>query len=235
MIRIFFLMLTGFALPFKIYAQPGYYGLFPESSNQVLFVKTPHASSITGTMVLYERKNKNRPWKQVDAFPVTVGSSGLAWDETTIPPRNISLPAKHEGDGKSPAGIFKLGPVFSYHPLKKLRMPFKQVDSNDICVDDVSSVYYNRLTDADTVARKDWNSFEYMHRKDEQYEYGIWVRYNSDKTFAGRGSCIFLHVWVNMHTPTAGCTAMSKEKMIKTIRWIDERKKPVLVQVTDRK
>lgn len=173
------------------------------------------------------------PWKQVDAFPVTVGSSGIAWDETTLIPHDITLPAKREGDGKSPAGIFKLGPVFSYHPLKKLRLPFKQVDTADICVDDVSSVYYNRLTDADTVPHKDWNSFEYMHRKDEQYEYGIWVQYNNDKIFAGRGSCIFLHVWVNDHTPTAGCTAMSKEKMIKTIRWIDERKKPVLVQVTD--
>jgi L,D-peptidoglycan transpeptidase YkuD (ErfK/YbiS/YcfS/YnhG family) len=89
------------------------------------------------------------------------------------------------------------------------------VDTTDIYVDDVNSAYYNRLTDVDTVKNKDWNSFEYMKRMDDQYEYGIWVQYNPKNYTPGRGSCIFLHVWENDNTPTVGCTAMSKGNMLR--------------------
>ena len=58
-------------------------------------------------------------------------------------------------------------------------MPWQQVDSTDICVDDVKSAYYNQPLDKDSIAKQDWNSFEYMHRQDNAYEYGIWVLYNS--------------------------------------------------------
>ena len=94
-------------------------------------------------------------------------------------PHSSGLENKKEGDGKSPAGLFKLGPVFSYHSLEKVKMPWQQVDSTDICVDDVKSAYYNRPLDKDSIAKQDWNSFEYMHRQDNAYEYGIWVLYNS--------------------------------------------------------
>ena len=215
----------------QLKAQSIYFNLIPQNSAQLVLVKTPGKNSITGTMFLYERKNKK--WKALDSFPVTVGSSGIAWDSKALLPHNENEAVKKEGDGKSPAGIFKLGPVFSYHQLKKLKMPFVQVDTTKICVDDINSAYYNRLTDVDTVTHKDWNSFEYMRRKDDLYEYGVWVQYNSDTIFAGDGSCIFLHVWHNENTPTAGCTALSKENMIKLIRWLDEKKKTMLLQFAD--
>ena len=212
----------------QLKAQSIYFNLIPQKTDQVGLVKTPGKNSITGTMFLYERKRKK--WKALDSFPVTVGSNGIAWDSKTILPHNENGVVKKEGDGKSPAGIFKLGPVFSYHQLKKVSMPFEQVDTTEICVDDINSAYYNRLTDVDTVTHKNWNSFEYMRRKDDLYEYGVWVQYNSDTIFAGNGSCIFLHVWVNDKSPTAGCTAMSKEDMIKVINWLDAKKHPVLLQ-----
>lgn len=217
----------------KITAQCINCNLFPKKSAQVLFVKTSNDSSTTGELFLYQRSNKKGKWKIVDSFHVTVGRSGLAWDEKSgLLPQSGAV-TKKEGDGKSPAGIFKLGPVFSYNKIDKIKMPFQQVDTTDICVDDAGSIYYNRLIDVDTLAYKDWNSFEYMHRNDALYEYGVWVQYNSDKIFAGKGSCIFLHVWNNNSTPTSGCTAMSKENMIKIIHWLDARKNPVLVQVVD--
>ncbi|HRH59128.1 MAG TPA: L,D-transpeptidase family protein, partial [Chitinophagaceae bacterium] len=176
-------------------------------------------------------KNNGKPWKLKASFAVTVGRSGLAWDPSASLSHKKEAATKHEGDGKSPSGIFKLGPVFSYHTIGKIKMPFKQVDTNAICVDDIHSVYYNRLIQKDTVAQKDWNSFEYMHRNDAQYQYGVWVQYNSTIYEPGQGSCIFLHVWINDATPTSGCTAMSKENMLKLIDWLDESKNPVLVQV----
>ena len=201
-------------------------------NNQVLFVKTPSYNSIKGTMFLYERKNDHNKWKLVDSFPVTVGRSGLAKDVNANISFNNNMPVKQEGDGKSPSGIFKLGKVFSYHDIKKLHMPFVQVDTNFYCVDDVASSYYNTLIRQDT-AKPDFNSFEYMRRKDSLYEYGIWVLYNSDPVTNGNGSCIFLHIWNNENSPTSGCTAMAKENMLKLIHWLDEKRNPVLLQVVE--
>ena len=200
-----------------------------KNHNQVLFVKTRSNTSIYGTMILYERINQNTFWKAIDSFPIVVGEKGLGKDAQTTIVDKILAPKK-EGDGKSPAGIFPLGSVFSYHKMRKIKMPFVQVDTNFYCVDDARSIYYNTLVHADT-AKKPFNSFEYMKRRDNQYEYGVWVLYNSAPVVAGNGSCIFLHVWSNNHTGTSGCTAMSKMNILKLINWLDERKMPVMLQV----
>ena len=202
------------------------------NNNQVLFVKTPSFNSIKGSMFLYERKNDHSKWKLFDSFPVTVGRSGLAKDINASIPFNADIPTKHEGDGKSPSGIFKLGKVFSYHNIKNPHMPFVQVDTSFYCVDDAASSYYNTLIKQDT-AKHDFNSFEYMKRNDSLYEYGVWVLYNSDPVTKGNGSCIFLHIWNNENSPTSGCTAMARENMLKLIHWLDERKNPVLLQIVE--
>jgi D-alanyl-D-alanine dipeptidase len=202
------------------------------NSNQVVFVKTPSINSIHGKMFLYERKNYRKKWKLIDSFVVTVGRSGLAKDAQSDLVFNHSIPVKHEGDGKSPAGIFKLGKIFSYHAIQNLHMPFVQVDTNFYCVDDATSSYYNTLIVADT-AKHDYNSFEYMKRNDSLYEYGVWVLYNSAPVTAGNGSCIFLHVWKNEDSSTSGCTAMSKENIVKLIHWLDHKKDPVLLQIVE--
>jgi L,D-peptidoglycan transpeptidase YkuD (ErfK/YbiS/YcfS/YnhG family) len=207
------------------------YNSYLKSSNQVLFVTAPDWNATQGSMQLYSRTNKHYPWKLVNQFAVTLGRNGLAYDGHNILPRPVPVLIKHEGDGKSPAGIFSLGTVFSYHLLNDLKMPFKKIDTSDICVDDMRSSYYNTWVNTDTASHKDWNSFEHMKQNDDAYEYGVWVKYNSDKIFAGDGSCIFLHVWGSNTTPTSGCTAMEKQNMITIIHWLDDKQHPVLLQL----
>ena len=215
----------------SIRAQPiAAFNPYLTGSNQVLYVKTTNADSIQGTMLLYERKNSRKRWKRADSFAVVVGRAGLAKAPQTSIPFSNNIPVKKEGDGKSPAGIFLLGDVFSYHYLHNLHMPFVQVDTNFYCVDDVTSSYYNTLIVKDT-ATATFNSFEYMKRNDELYEYGVWVLYNSTPVAAGNGSCIFIHIWRNNHSGTAGCTAMAKENILKLIHWLDKKKNPALLQV----
>lgn len=199
------------------------------NTNQVLFVKTGGVDSVRGTMFLYERKNNKAAWKRTDSFAIVVGKNGLAKDARS-PVSFTGLTMKKEGDGKSPAGIFPLGIVFSYHDLKNLKMRFKQVDTLCHCVDDTASSYYNTLIVADT-AKQRYNSFEYMKRKDDFYEYGVWVLYNSHPVVAGNGSCIFIHIWKDESSGTSGCTAMAKENILKLIHWLDEGKHPVLLQM----
>ncbi len=197
---------------------------------QKLVVTTINWGDTKGVMRLMERNEKGAPWAVIDSFQILVGRSGMAPDGASQIAVNAAPVPKREGDGCSPAGIFTLGKVFSYHALPDLKMPFQQVDSTDLCVDDINSKYYNTLINDSLISDKDYKSFERMRRNDLQYEYGVWVNYNTNPQVSGNGSCIFLHIYLDPETPTSGCTAMSKANMIKLIYWLDESKQPLLVQ-----
>lgn len=224
--EIFFCFLTIFSTAQSI----NNFNNYLQNNNQIIFVKANSDSTIQATMFLYERKNQHKQWHLKDSFNVVIGKNGLGRDATSSINLNNINPIKHEGDGKSPAGVFPLGPVFSYHSIKHLHMPFVQVDTNFYCVDDMNSNYYNTLIKQDT-AQHNFNSFEYMKRNDELYEYGVWVNYNSSPVKSGNGSCIFLHIWRNENSGTAGCTAMTKEHILELIHWLNKKKNPVLLQI----
>jgi D-alanyl-D-alanine dipeptidase len=236
----YFVLLSCFGAcifePLFLAAQHGINGYNPylKASNQVVFVTAPDWNATQGTMQLYQRRDEHHPWKLVRQFAVTLGRNGLGFDRNSILPKPGRVVIKQEGDGKSPAGLFGLGPVFSYHSLNDLKMPFKKADTSDICVDDIHSASYNTWVNTDSVMQKDWNSFEYMQSKDDAYEYGVWVKYNSDKIFSGDGSCIFLHVWSGKNATTAGCTAMEKQNIIMLIHWLDASQHPVLLQLVEK-
>ena len=234
LMKIIFTIFFYLKLIFSKAQSINYFNNYLKNNDQVLFVKTNSDSTITGIMFLYERKNEHKQWRLTDSFNVVVGKKGLGKDATSSINLNNILIIKHEGDGKSPAGIFPLGPVFSYHKLKHLHMPFIQVDTNFYCVDDVNSSYYNTLIRQDTV-QYNFNSFEYMQRKDSLYEYGVWVKYNSNPVNPGNGSCIFIHIWQNENSGTAGCTATTKENILKLIYWLKKNKNPVLLQLVGNK
>lgn len=207
----------------------------PEISLQKIVVTTIAMNATNGSMDLYERNDSSSSWgSPVMTFPIMIGKSGLALDSMQFKHEEYGR-FKHEGDGCSPAGVFTLGKIFSYHDITDLKMPFEQVDVNDLCVDDVNSKYYNLLIDDDTINPRDYNSYERMEREDMQYEYGVWVNYNTAPQLPGMGSCIFLHIWKNPSHATSGCTAMSKENMLKLIYWLDEKKNPVLIQYVNTK
>jgi L,D-peptidoglycan transpeptidase YkuD (ErfK/YbiS/YcfS/YnhG family) len=80
------------------------------------------------------------------------------------------------------------------------------------------------------VPRVDWSSAERM-REIEQYRIGAMVEYNAAPPRAGRGSCIFLHVWGGPGTSTAGCTAMPERALREVVLWLDRARRPMLVQL----
>jgi D-alanyl-D-alanine dipeptidase len=69
-----------------------------------------------------------------------------------------------------------------------------------------------------------------MMRTDDLYKWGIVVAHNPAAQ-PGAGSCIFLHIWKNSSAPTAGCTAMAEEDLVKLLRWLDPTARPILVQM----
>ena len=213
-------------------------------STQLIVVTTPDWDTVQGHMQRYERATPQQPWRAVsEPIAIVVGKHGLglgsgvvATDKPNI--RAASDPVKHEGDGKSPAGVFTFGTAFGYasQPLSGMKLPYLELTPSIECVDDISSKHYNRIVDRATVV-PDWNSSEHMRNTGESYRWGIVVDHNNIAGDSAHmpvprgGSCIFLHIWQDASHGTAGCTAMPQSNVEELLRWIDPERYPLLVQL----
>lgn len=203
-------------------------------SLQAVVVTTEDWKSVKGTARLFERANTKSNWKIIGkTFLVVVGKNGMAWSDglNDLPSDTGRLLMKIEGDGKSPAGIFSLSSAFgTIVKNDKIKMPFTKLEEWTECVDDVNSKHYNRIVNRMQVGVFDWKSSEKMLEIQPQYDLGVFVEHNFEKQ-AGAGSCIFLHIWTNSESGTAGCTAMEKANMERILYWLDAKKNPVLIQL----
>ncbi len=205
----------------------------PKECTQALLVLAPDDHAVSAKLWLMER-DETKGWHKFDGpFEVTLGHKGLAWgtgEHTVPPPANFGI--KHEGDGCSPAGVFRIPFAFGMAPSAAgLRLPYTPLTPNIIGVDDPKSRYYNQVVDSTKVAR-DWDSNEAMMRHDRLYSWGAFVSNNPSCT-PGNGSCIFLHVWPGPGKGTAGCTAMAEGDLKVVLAWLDPAKEPRLVQGLD--
>lgn len=203
-------------------------------SRQALVVTTKSWSAVSGEALMYERANTKSNWKVVGkSFPVVVGAKGMAWSDglNELPSDTGRLLMKTEGDGKSPAGIFNLSAAFGTNEKSsQIKLPYVKLEEFTECVDDVKSSHYNRIVNRMQVGNFDWKSSEKMLEIRPQYDLGVFVEHNAEKQ-AGGGSCIFLHIWKDANTGTAGCTAMARANMETVSDWLDEAKNPVLIQL----
>ncbi len=198
------------------------------NAQQMLLVTTPGWNRADGTLRRFEKQDGN--WVAVgDRVAVVVGKNGVGWDGITDPPPGTGQPVKKEGDGRSPAGIFRITDLFGFAATMEAKLPYRELTKTVECVDDPSSQTYNQIVDKKDIPNPDWNSSEKM-RTIDQYKIGAVVDYNSPKV-PDAGSCIFLHIWKAAGQGTAGCTAMDEGRLQEILKWLDEKKSPVLVQL----
>jgi D-alanyl-D-alanine dipeptidase len=205
-----------------------------DAARQIVVVKTADWSTTKGTLQRYERDGDRGSWMPIGgSIPIVVGRTGLAWG-IGFDALSRNEQQKHEGDGKSPAGVFPLDTAFGFAPsMAQLKVPYFPLRDVSDCVDDVESAHYNTVVDRDRVPAVDWNSAEHM-RRIGQYKVGIIVGYNAATPVKARGSCVFLHIWgeAGADSYTAGCTAMDENALRDVMLWLDAQKKPMLVQLT---
>lgn len=203
--------------------------------NQIIIVVSKAWNDSTAEMWFFQRKDSNKKWKQNgEKIDCDLGTNGFAWGRSLIKTDKFEGPVKHEGDNKSPAGIFKLPFSFGFYPkydVKWIKFPYVQIDSSMECVDDTTSKYYNEAADRNKVKKVDWNSSEKM-RKIDEYEYGLFIGNNWKPAVKSKGSCIFLHIWDQPRKSTEGCTAISKDNIISLLKWLKPNEHPLLIQLT---
>jgi L,D-peptidoglycan transpeptidase YkuD (ErfK/YbiS/YcfS/YnhG family) len=181
---------------------------------QQLVVVTPRGG-IHASASGYEYRPAEKRWVRVlGPFDAVLGSHGFAAPNE-----------KHEGDGRTPSGVYPLGDAFGYAAALDTRLHYRQSGSEDFWVDDVNSPNYNRWVHGNPNAK----SFEKMRRPDDLYSAGVIVEYNTSPIIKGAGSAIFMHVWRRPDRPTAGCVAMAHENMLSLLRWLDPARKPTAV------
>jgi L,D-peptidoglycan transpeptidase YkuD (ErfK/YbiS/YcfS/YnhG family) len=202
----------------------------PAEAQQLVVVSTPDWSAVSGTLRRWERRAAGESWHPVGApVRVTVGRAGLAWG-LGLHTAPTNGPHKAEGDGKGPAGVFRLTAAFGYDAAPAaVKLPYVHARAGIEAVDDPRSRYYNQIVDRAQVAKVDWKSSEKMRRSDDLYRCGIVVAHNP-KAEPGAGSCIFLHVWRSPADGTAGCTAMPLADITELQRWLDPAAQPALLQ-----
>lgn len=167
-------------------------------SIQIIFVDTKKQA-----LMLY-KKTKHK-WKKIMYTKAYLGRNGVTKD-------------KKEGDGKTPLGIYRLGPAFGLCENIQTKLDYIQLDNCLYWVDDCDSKYYNKLVDIKKV-QKDWISAEHLIEFQKQYEYSVVIAYNT-KCIKGKGSAIFLHC--SVEKPTSGCIAIQKEKMLELLNLLEK-------------
>jgi hypothetical protein len=208
-----------------------------DGSTQMVVVTTADWSTVQGRLQRFERALVGDAWNPVGTpIAIVVGKKGMGWgagilstDDPAL--RSLQDPIKKEGDGKSPAGIFRISTAFGYaaQPASAWKLPYISLTPSVECVDDSASRFYNRIVDRTSVS-PDWHSSELMSQTGEAYRWGAVIDQNP-AAVPYSGSCVFMHIWGGPDVGTSGCTAMPQEQLEPILAWLDPARSPILVQL----
>lgn len=184
-----------------------------EQVRQLLVVEAPDYVSIRATLTWWELRETRGGWQQVGSAPAAIGRSGLS-------------PLKREGDGRTPAGRFRMGTGFGAAPSPAGTWPYRLVDGLDYWVDDPASPEYNTWVRYDGNPSERWKSFERLAIP--PYRKAAVIRYNENPIVRGRGSAIFFHVWSGPGVGSAGCVTAAEEDVLRVLEWMAPAEEPVM-------
>jgi L,D-peptidoglycan transpeptidase YkuD (ErfK/YbiS/YcfS/YnhG family) len=182
-----------------------------ENAVGLVLVTTSSMHTSAASLRLFTRNAPGEEWTEDGkAEAAVVGRAGLAWGAGFLDHKRDGDPEKVEGDRRTPAGFFRIGPTFGFEASTRPgHIVLKRGET--VCVDDPSSPAYSKI-----VRRRDIGpdvSAEDM-RSIPHYRQGLVVDYPGDRE-ARRGSCIFIHVWRAPTMGTAGCVALPERRVRK--------------------
>lgn len=185
----------------------------------------PDWNSMHGQLQRFERGPDGAWTPASGAVPVLFGKNGLAWGRGVEGTDQPGL-HKQEHDGRAPAGVFKIGKIYTYDPALPdgAKYPFHTVTTADAWVDNPDSPNYNRFVTIPDPARPPaWFDKAKMRQGDFAYHWLVEIRHNADPPQAGAGSAIFFHIRRTKNgelRPTSGCTTMAEPELINLIRFL---------------
>lgn len=190
------------------------------SVRQLIVGIAPDWNSMNGEMQLLQKNGDT--WSQATPpIRVLFGKHGLAWGRGEIVGSGGGL-EKVERDNRAPAGVFKIGVIYTYDPALPpgAEYPFHTVTAADAWVDDLNSPYYNQHMVIDPKNPPPWYNKAKMRLGDFAYRWLVEIRHNSDPPVPGFGSAIFFHIRRGPARPSAGCTTMAESDLVTLVKWL---------------
>ena len=210
------------ALGLWLLGSNAYAGGVPDDCTQLILGLAPSWDSMRGQLQLFDRAGTG-PWRPISpSVPVLFGKHGLAWGTGVAGQEEPGL-HKTERDGRAPAGIFRIGKIYTYDAQLPpgSDYPFHQVTTADAWIDDVNHPDYNRMVSIpDPSHPPAWFDKQKMRHNDFAYRWLVEIRHNSDPPVPGKGSAIFFHIRRGENRPSAGCTTMAEPNLVKLITWL---------------
>jgi L,D-peptidoglycan transpeptidase YkuD (ErfK/YbiS/YcfS/YnhG family) len=132
---------------------------------------------------------------------------------------------KHEGDGTTPTGTYRLGALYGIEPNPGVRGLYHRLVCGDWWDEDPGSPTYNTFRHVACGRSPPFGgNSEALWQISPQYRYFVVVEYNAHPTVAGRGSAIFVHV--STGRPTAGCISLPEPELVRLLRWLRPSERP---------
>lgn len=182
------------------------------NSRQLILVTAKGYETSQAKVQTFSR-NRSGKWKRQLCIPGIIGKYGFA------EPGQME-----EGGLKSPQGLFNITQAFGRCANPGTKLPYHLITPDDIWVDNIKSPVYNTLQSLHLTGE----SSEKMSIP--QYDYGFVINYNTVERIPGKGSAIFFHIDDHRSGYTAGCTAVSRNEIVKILKWLEPRQDPIMIQ-----
>jgi L,D-peptidoglycan transpeptidase YkuD (ErfK/YbiS/YcfS/YnhG family) len=199
----------------------------PRDSLQLLVIVSRGWDATAATVLRFERAGPATDWLPVGmAKRGVVGRTGMAWGRG-LHREGLEGAEKWEGDGATPAGVFRISAAFGATP-RTIDIGYTVARPGLVCVTDKSSPHYNTVVDLAKVPMR-WDSDEPLLGVDESYELAVVLDQNPPPIEPGRGACIFIFSWKGTGKPTSGGVAISRDGVESLVEWLDLKARPVAV------
>ena len=166
----------------------------PKEVKQVILVQDHKLS-------LWNRTD-GKSWEKAFEVPCHYGKNGLSAN-------------RHEGDGTTPIGLFKVTLAFGNAPDPGSAMPYRQITKTSYWSGEKED--YNTWVEVEPGMREMKKS-EYLFRFKVSYKYAMSIDFNTNPVVYGKGFAIFIHCDYPGDDTTAGCVALEEEYMLRLIK-----------------
>jgi L,D-peptidoglycan transpeptidase YkuD (ErfK/YbiS/YcfS/YnhG family) len=185
-------------------------------ATRLIIVTVPSMTSVKAMLHTFERRTPaDATWLRAGPpEAAVVGAAGIGWSEDFDYLARKDEPVKHEGDKRTPAGIFRVAGPFGFEP-NKLPGYTKLEAGRSYCVDDPTSLLYGRIVSRNLAASvkstEDMSAVPGLKR-------GLRIDYPARRG-AKAGSCIFIQVWDGAEAGTKARIGMPEERVAELQEW----------------
>jgi L,D-peptidoglycan transpeptidase YkuD (ErfK/YbiS/YcfS/YnhG family) len=179
----------------------------PRDTSQLITVEAPSARTSYATLRTWQRAG--RCWRAAGGpYPARVGRNGLRKD-------------RREGDGTTPIGTFRIGPVmYGNAPNPGVKFRYHRLRCGDWWVEDPRSPAYNTFRHVACGVQPPFRTTTPdMSKSPRAYPFLAVIEFNMHPVVPGRGSGILLHAQTGR--ATNGCVSLPRADLVRVLRWLE--------------